>query len=206
MPTGSIYEVCLTTQANNIFMKNYFHFRLLAPNGSAFTVFDDFRANALNHLKPVTSAYTRFYSIHARIADQPLLDEYGEIIEDQFGNVAATPADPRLGVWIQTRSAEAHSPFGTGGFCLGAIPYNWFQFPPKIEEIGIDAYQHFRDMMLLSYGFSAVGNTMLWGIYSRVNKTRFPEDSTKYFYRITSARIRPTAVSRRTRRPRTPFS
>jgi hypothetical protein len=206
MPFGHIYQVELITLANNIYMRNYFHFKLQATTGSAFTVFDDFRSNAMQYLKATTSAYTRFYSVHARLVDQPLLDEYGELIEDEFGSIAATPADPRLGVWIQTRSAHTTTPFGTGGWCFGAIPYNWLQFPPKIEENGIDAWQAWRDNMMTAYAFTVAGGSLLWGIYSRVRNAQYPEDSTKYFFPITSARVRPTAVSRRTRRPRTPFS
>lgn len=202
MPTNDIYEVDLTTLANGIYMHNTFHFQPHGNLATAFTVFDDFKSTIMNLLRLPFSSYVRFHRIHVRLVNQPILDEYGEIIEDTFGLFNATPADPRLGIWLETRSRHTNSPYGSGGLCFGAPPYSFVQFPPNVHEVGIDKWQEWRDNMMSFYTGSSTIHEMTWGIFSRARHKTYPDEPAKYWFPITSCKIKPTLVTRRTRRPR----
>lgn len=202
MPTNDIYEVELVTLASGIYMRNYFHFQPHGNLATAYTVFDDFKSTIMSLLRMTHSSYVRFHRVHARLVNQPILDEYGEIIEDTFGLVHATNADPRLGIWLETRSRHARSPFGSGGLCFGAPPYNYAQFPPNVGEAGIDAWQQWRDNIMSFYTGGSTIHDMTWGIFSRVANRSNPDEPSKYWFPITSCKVKPTFVTRRTRRPR----
>lgn len=204
MPFNDIYTARIVTLARGVFMLNTFHFAARGAITGAGGVVDEIIANIIPNLKAVTSVYTQFVEVNATIVSNPLQDNFSVLLENTSGLVAATTNDPRIGVWIQTRSSFTNSPYGTGGFCYGAPPFNWSMDAPKVHEELINQWRDIRTFMFNTYRHDNVFRQLEWGIFSRANYSRFPEQRETWWFPITHMGIRQYFVTRRTRRPRTP--
>lgn len=204
MPFNDVYTCRIVTRAKHIVMLNTFHFRAKQTLATANVVVEELIANVVPPLRLVTSAYTEFIEVNATIVSNPLQDNFAQLLSGIFGGVAATPEDPRIGVWVQTRSNFTNSPYGTGGYCWGAVPHNWAMESPVLHPNGIQAHKDFISYMFQFYKHDRVARAMEWGIFSRNGYARDSEDASKWWYPITHAHPRTVTVTRRTRRPRSP--
>jgi len=204
MPFNDIYACRIITTLRGIHMLNTFHFAAKGDLATAGAVVDELKSNVVPRLKFVTSAWTQFTEVNATIVSNQLQDNFSVLLENEFGFVPATGIDPRIGVWIQTRSAFTNSPYGTGGFCYGGTPINWTGESPRVHDLCVEAWVNFRTFMFTFYRIGVTAPNLEWGVFSRSNFSRFPEDRAKWWFPVTHMHIRPYFVSRRTRRPRLP--
>ena len=202
MPFNDVYTCRIVTLARGCYMLNTFHFAAKGLLTDAGGVVDEIVANIVPMLKTVTSAYTQFTEVNATIVSNPLQDNFAVLLENEFGGVAATSNDPRLGVWIQLRSDFTNAPYGTGGICYGAPPHNWSMDAPKVHPLCIEAWKEMRTYMFNFYRHDRSNRQLEWGIFSRANYSRYPEQRNTWWFPITHMHIRPVFVTRRTRRPR----
>lgn len=204
MPFNDVYTCRIVTRAKGIVMLNTFHFRAKQTLATAAVVVEELVANVVPPLRLVTSAYTEFIEVNATISSNELQDNFAELLSGIFGGVAATPEDPRIGLWSQWRSNFTNSPYGTGGLCWGAPPHNWAMESPKVHPECLAAWDEFHAYMFAFYKHDKVARAMEWGIFSRANYQRAPAEPDKWWFPVTHAKSRTVFVTRRTRRPRSP--
>lgn len=204
MPFNHVYTCRIVTRAKNIQMLNTLHFRAKQTAATASVVVEELEANIVPLFRAVSSAYTEFIEINATIVSAPLQDNFAQLLTGIFGTVAATPEDPRIGVWVQFRSNFTNSPYGTGGLCWGAVPHNWSMDSPKAHPECLERWDDMLDILFANYNHAKLNKAMEWGIFSRNGYSRDPDDDSKWWYPVTHYKPRGYFVTRRTRRPHSP--
>ncbi len=201
-PASAIYRTEYYYVVRGVMCRNSFHHYTEVPAGRAEFINQQVLSKMISPILELQSAYITPIQLRTTLVTGNFQDSYAHFFQTETGLIAATPEDPRLGVYVKIETAAGARDHFTGGCNIAGIPQNWTQDSPVFHEQGVNSFRNKFDLMVTQIGAGNNASPLKWVVFSRTLFEANPNDPGFWSERVSHVGVRRLLLSLRTRRLR----
>lgn len=199
---SAIYRTEYWYSVRGILCRNSFHHYTEVPGAGAQFVNQMVLSKMIVYLLGIQSVYIAPIQLTTRLMTANINESYTHFFQGEGGGIAATPEDPRLGIYIKIETDHGARAHYTGGVNIAGIPQNWTIDSPVIHEEGMRRYREIFTMFVDTMGKDASVAPIKWVVFSPTLYKANPNSHFFWSQRVSHIGVRRWMLTLRTRRPR----